>query len=99
MPELQYVRLTEEEISSGLERTPGWSVEDGMLARTFAFPDYLAGVDFASNVGRIAEELDHHPDIHIGWRKVRIAVNTHAVEGISTYDFELARRVDLLFNP
>lgn len=98
MSNLEYVKLSEEEISRELEKVPGWAIENGLLARAIEFPTYLAGVDFAANVGRVAEALDHHPDIHIGWRKVRITVNTHAVEGISPYDFELARRVDLLLD-
>ena len=96
MAEFRYVKLSDEEVSNGLEGVPGWAVEDGQLTKMFAFPSYLAGVDFAANVGRAAETLNHHPDILITWRKVRIAVNTHDVGGISPYDFELARRVDQL---
>ena len=96
MAELRYVKLSDEEVAAGLEGAHGWAVDEGLLTRTFAFPNYLAGVDFAANVGRAAEALNHHPDILITWRKVRIAVNTHDVGGISPYDFELARRVDQL---
>lgn len=98
MAELQYVKLSDQQVSEELEKVNGWAVENGQLAKTFSFPNYLAGVDFASNVGRTAEELNHHPDILIKWCKVRVSVNTHDVDGISPYDFELARRVDELAN-
>lgn len=96
MSELQYVKLDESEVATRLESLAGWTVENGLLTKTFSFPTYLAGVDFAANVGQNAEAMDHHPEILITWRKVRIAMNTHAVEGLSPYDFELARRVEQL---
>ena len=96
MAELKYVKLSDEEVSSGLEGAPGWALENGQLARVFSFTNYLAGVDFAASVGQAAEGLNHHPDILITWCKVRVSVNTHDVGGISPYDFELVRRVDAL---
>ena len=97
MGELKYVKLSDEEISSELEKVSGWEIVDGQLSKTFSFPTYLAGVDFAANVGQTAEAPNHHPDILVKWCKVRVSVNTHDVGGISPYDFELARRVDALF--
>ena len=42
----------------------------------------------------IAEELNHHPDVDIRWRTVRLAMTTHDVDGLSTLDIEAARRID-----
>lgn len=91
---LEYKKLTDDQIQEGLESLQGWSYDSGQLSKTYEFDEYLQGPSFASKVGTIAEELDHHPDILITWCKVRISVNTHAVDGISPYDFELARRID-----
>lgn len=96
MGELKYVKLSEDEIAGELKAIEGWAIEDGQLAKTFDFPNYLAGVDFASSVGHKAEQLNHHADILIKWCKVRVSMNTHDVGGLSPYDFELARRVDEL---
>lgn len=94
--ELAYVLLSPEQVAEQLAELPGWTVTDGFLGKEFAFESYLKGVDFAAKVGYAAEDLDHHPDITITWRKVTIRMNTHAVNGLSPYDFELARRIDLL---
>ncbi|MBI1756255.1 MAG: 4a-hydroxytetrahydrobiopterin dehydratase [Fimbriimonas ginsengisoli] len=96
MRTLEHVKLSDEEIEQDLAHVPGWTLVEGQLTKTFDFTDYLLGVDFALKVGREAEDLDHHPDIHITWRKVKVAVNTHSVGGISPFDFELAKRVDKL---
>ena len=93
---LEYRKLSEAEIAKGLGELDGWTQEGGKIAKGFAFPNYLDGTAFASAVGYLAESMDHHPDIEIGWRKVKISMNTHSVEGLSPYDFELARRIEAL---
>jgi 4a-hydroxytetrahydrobiopterin dehydratase len=94
--ELEYRKLSEAEIAAGLQEINGWEVENGQVCKQYGFDNYLDGIAFASAVGYVAEKLDHHPDITIGWRKVKVAVNTHSVDGISPYDFELARRIEAL---
>ena len=92
--DLEYRLLSPAELAQGLATLDGWGDESGKLGKTFAFDAYLDGVAFASAVGYLAEKLDHHPDLEIGWRKVRVTMNTHAVGGLSPYDLELARRID-----
>lgn len=93
---LEYRKLSDAEISSGFGELNNWSLENGQIAKVFEFGDYTEGPAFAVEVGKLAEELNHHPDILITWRKVRVSVNTHDVGGISPYDFELARRIEAL---
>ena len=47
-------------------------------------------------VGGLAEQADHHPDIDIRWRTVRLALVTHDAGGITELDFSLARAIDAL---
>jgi 4a-hydroxytetrahydrobiopterin dehydratase len=93
---LEYIKLTDEQVRDGLHTLHGWMLRDEQLCRTFKFDTYQAGLVFASAVGYVADKLNHHPDLHIGYQKVTVAVNTHDVGGISPYDFELARRVESL---
>lgn len=99
MAELSYIKLGEEDIERELKSFRGWSIESGRLTKEFKFESYLSGVEFVSKVGAAAENLNHHPDIHLFWRRVVVAMNTHDVGGISPFDFELARRVDALTAP
>ena len=94
MPELAYRLLTDSEIQDGLKSAAGWAIEGDLLAKTFTFKTYKDGLVFAAAVGFVADKLDHHPDITISYAKVKVAVNTHSVGGLSPYDFELARQVD-----
>jgi 4a-hydroxytetrahydrobiopterin dehydratase len=96
MRELAYVKLSDEEVDQELRGLDRWTVENGQIAKTFTFKTYKDGVVFAAAVGYAADKLNHHPDIALGYAKVRIAVNTHDVGGLSPYDFELARRIEAI---
>lgn len=95
--ELSYTRLTPEQISEQLTTVPGWSVEAGALTRAYTFGSYAAGVVFGNAVAHVADTLNHHPDLHIGYQRVTVSMITHdAGGGLTSYDFELARRINAL---
>jgi 4a-hydroxytetrahydrobiopterin dehydratase len=94
--ELAYRKLGDDEVRRGLDSLSGWAENEGQITKTFEFKTYKDGVVFAAAVGHVADALNHHPDIFIGYGKVRISVNTHDVGGLSPYDFELARRTEAL---
>lgn len=89
-------KLSDEQIAGGLSGLPGWSYQNGQITKAYDFESYATGLAFASTVGFMADKLDHHPDLFIGYRKVRVSLNTHDVDGISELDFELAGRIELL---
>jgi 4a-hydroxytetrahydrobiopterin dehydratase len=49
-----------------------------------------------NKVGALAEEADHHPDIKLGWGYAEFALTTHDRGGLTDFDFDLARKIDLL---
>ena len=52
---------------------------------------------FVNRIADAANEVNHHPDIHIeSYRTVRIVLTTHATHGLSDADVDLARRIDEL---
>lgn len=95
MSNLSYDKLDAQAIAAALNGLRGWSVEDGALTKLYEFDCYPGGVLFAVGCARLAESLNHHPDLLIGYRKVRVLLRTHdAGGGLTAYDFELARRID-----
>lgn len=92
--------LSEAEISAGLARLNNWTRDGDTLVKGFAFDSYLAGVAFATSVGVVAEGLDHHPDMTIGYRRVRVSFTTHdAGNQLSANDLAAAAAVDGLGYP
>ncbi len=92
MPDL----LTPEQLAERLQGVPDWSLADGQIAREFSLATFAAAIGFVGEVAAIAERLNHHPDIDIRYRRVRIAVSTHSAGGLTSLDFELASQVDQL---
>jgi 4a-hydroxytetrahydrobiopterin dehydratase len=88
---------TPEEVAAALMSLPAWSVGDGWLTCTRTLDSFPAALDWVQAVGRIAEEMNHHPDIDIRWRTVTLRVRTHdAGDRITGLDLELAARVEAL---
>ena len=45
-------------------------------------------------VAMAAEKLDHHPDWSNVYKTVDVTLNTHDAGGLTTLDFDLARKMD-----
>lgn len=88
--------LQEEAIVELTEELGGdWKVSNWHhLEKEYSFPDFKSGLAFVNKVGELAEQEGHHPDIHLGWGKVRIVLWTHAINGLSENDFVLAAKCD-----
>jgi 4a-hydroxytetrahydrobiopterin dehydratase len=74
-----------------------WGVIGGAtLTRVFKFDDFKQALDFTNQVGKLAEEMNHHPEINLAWGKVEIQISTHSEGGITENDFLLAAKIDSL---
>jgi len=92
--------LTDAEIHEGLARLRGWEQTGDALVKTFKLDSYMAGLALASAIGTIAEGLNHHPDLFIGYKTLRVSFSTHdAGNKISQNDLEAALAVDALNYP
>ena len=83
--------------AAALERLPKWAEVPGdrdAISRTFRFSDFTAAFGFMTRIALMAEKLDHHPEWFNVYNRVVIDLNTHDAGGITTLDFELARRVE-----
>lgn len=87
-----------EKINAYTPALPQWSVKDDKaIEREFKFKNFREALTFVNNVGTIAEDENHHPDISLhGWNKVKLTLSTHAIGGLSENDFILAAKIDNL---
>ncbi|MCA9212609.1 MAG: 4a-hydroxytetrahydrobiopterin dehydratase [Planctomycetales bacterium] len=82
-----------------LKQLPGWYLtHDGRrIRKDWTVKHFMAGMRFFNAVAEIAEEDNHHPDLHIeGYRNLSIELWTHAIGGLSENDFILAAKIDQL---
>ncbi len=79
------------------ELDPDWRVVDEHhLEREFTFEDFRQALDFVNEVGELAEEQGHHPDIFLSYGKVKIQLWTHKIDGLHENDFIMAAKIDAL---
>ena len=87
--------LTTEQIRPLVDQVRSWNVVNNHhLEKEFKFLNFKTALDFVNNVGRIAEEQGHHPDIYLAWGKVGIKIWTHKIDGLTESDFILAAKID-----
>ena len=93
--------LTDAEIRELSPQVPDWKVVevDGIkrLRREFTFSDFKSAMEFAVQVGELAEREGHHPDLHVAWGKVVVETWTHKIHGLHQNDFILAAKTDSLY--
>ncbi len=90
------VKLTETQIAEAVASLDGWELRDGKLHREFKFKNFVEAWSFMSRVALLAEKMNHHPEWFNVWNTVRIDLSTHEVGGLSNFDVELARKINVL---
>lgn len=79
--------------------SPGWQLnQEGHLDRTYPCKNFVQALEFANQVGAIAEAEGHHPDLHIAWGKCRVEIWTHKIQGLTESDFYLAAKTDRAYD-
>ena len=75
----------------------GWEVVDEHhLEKRFRFEDFRQALDFTNRLGELAEEVNHHPDLRLGWGYVHVSLWTHKIDGLAEADFVWAAKADRL---
>jgi 4a-hydroxytetrahydrobiopterin dehydratase len=71
-------------------------VDDHHLERVYRFKDFAEALAFTNRVGELAESVGHHPDIELGWGRVKLTIFTHKIGGLHESDFVFAAKADSL---
>jgi 4a-hydroxytetrahydrobiopterin dehydratase len=73
----------------------GWKVIDQhYLEKDFKFKNFREALAFTNKVGELAEQEGHHPDILLGWGRVKVTFWTHKIGGLSESDFIMAAKIN-----
>jgi len=75
----------------------GWELNpDGtMISRKINARTFVKVIELVNRLAAIAEEQQHHPDLHVtGYRHLDIVLTTHAIGGLSENDFIVAAQFD-----
>lgn len=90
--------LTRAEFSVYLPQVNKWRVvNDHELEREVVFKNFKEAITFINQVAEIAESEGHHPDLFLhDYKKVKLTLSTHAIDGLSVNDFVLAVKINEL---
>ena len=79
-------------------KASGWTEVDGRDAihKTFVFKNFVEAWGFMSRAAIWAEKLNHHPEWSNVYNRVDVLLTTHDVNGLSSLDAKLARKLDSL---
>lgn len=74
-----------------------WTLaEDGALVRTVHFKNFKPVMALVQSLLALADQADHHPDVHFGYCNVSIRLWTHDCGGLSQRDLDLATQIEAL---
>ncbi|MCR8825126.1 4a-hydroxytetrahydrobiopterin dehydratase [Pseudosulfitobacter koreensis] len=76
----------------------GWELVEGRdaIRKTFKFGDFADAFGWMTRVAFWAEKWNHHPEWDNIYNTVNVVLTTHDVDGLSTLDVKLARKLDSL---
>lgn len=90
--------LSGKELKTMMNLVEEWTlVDDKQIEKTFKFKNFKEALAFVNDIGKIAEEEGHHPDIELGWGRVKVKLSTHKIKGLSEADFILGAKCDAAY--
>ena len=87
-------KLADAVVDKALETLPGWAREGDRIVRRVELRTFRAAVALVDRIADLAEGADHHPDLHLSWRRLTIELTTHDSAGITARDLHLARVIE-----
>ena len=76
----------------------GWSLVDGKdaITKIYQFRDFTEAFGWMARAALWAEKWNHHPEWVNVYNRVEVTLTTHDVDGLSSLDAKLARKLDSL---
>jgi 4a-hydroxytetrahydrobiopterin dehydratase len=91
--------MESDEIEEYLGEVGDWdAVDDHHIERRFGFDDFEEALAFVNDVGELAEDEGHHPDIYLEYGAAEVKFWTHKIDGLHEADFVMAAKVDEIYD-
>lgn len=90
--------LDESEIETRISKlSVGWELKNGKLTKTFEFGAIMDGIHLLDKLIPYCNEIDHHPDIHIYFKKFIFELSRWDAGGkVTDRDFVVAEKIEEL---
>lgn len=95
-PDLQV--LNQAQIEKKLKEVPGWTFANDKISKTFLFPSFEEAINLINELQPFSDRIDHHPDIHIYYKKIIFELQRFSVGGkVTERDFTVAKKIERLY--
>ena len=91
--------IEHDEATTYLSATPEWTLanDSKSISRKVGCKNFVEALAWANQIGELAEDEGHHPDLHLtGYRNLRVVLTTHAIGCLSENEFILAAKIDAI---
>ncbi|KAF0092873.1 MAG: 4a-hydroxytetrahydrobiopterin dehydratase [Puniceicoccaceae bacterium 5H] len=90
--------LSAQELEVALSSLPGWSIEEDHLTKLYILGTFREAIGFIVQVGFLADEANHHPELYNVYRRVQVSLTTHdAGSQVTEKDVKLAEKIEALY--
>jgi 4a-hydroxytetrahydrobiopterin dehydratase len=88
--------LAPDQIKSSLSQLQfNWKTANDCLVLELRAKDFTEAVWAIDKIAKIAEELNHHPDICLkNYNQLTISLSTHSTKGLTKKDFLLGKKIE-----
>ena len=91
--------LSKDEVIRNVElHLKNWAFEETVIKRDLRFKTFVEAFPFMTAVALESEKMDHHPDWSNVYNRVSIGLSTHDANGITQRDFDLAKKIDSVYD-
>lgn len=75
-----------------------WLDDGKALRRVYETAGFNAAVALIGKIAILAQEADHHPDLHLtGYRRLEVVLSTHdSGDVVTDKDYQLAAKIEAL---
>ena len=87
------MKLSAADVKKRLSASPGWVKSGDAIHKLYTFQTFPDAIAFVTRLAFDAEAADHHPDLHVSYRKVTVTWTTHSEGGLTTKDFDGAQPI------
>ena len=86
--------LNKEQIEKNLQGLDNWFISEKVIKKKLKFNSYMDSIKFINEVAVKAEELNHHPDMIVGWCEIEISFMSHDKGGVTFDCIDMAKFVE-----
>jgi 4a-hydroxytetrahydrobiopterin dehydratase len=90
------VPLNDSEVDKALASLLNWTRKGAAIERDLQFDDFLEAMKFVNRVASVAEQANHHPDIHVSYNKVKLSLISHDSGGLTQRDMKMAGKINAI---